>query len=273
MAKKKESGGAPKWMSTFADLSTLLMTFFVLMLSMANVDIKSFREMLGSIKEGFGVQLEQVGKYQATIPDQIDPSNLKPGEGEWLQRKDEDLYLEDIEDEHDEKTDEEKAAEIAKEKERKEQAEAAKEIQEAINQTQMGDMAEVQSGANGIRIRVKGALMFSAGQAALRPEARPFLDSLVQVLQKFEYNLLVEGHTDSSPISTAQFPSNWELSGDRASAVLRYLITWGIDPGRMTSVGLADNYPLDTNETEVGRAKNRRVEFVLTKKAFRPEID
>ncbi|MEW5722033.1 MAG: OmpA family protein [Thermodesulfobacteriota bacterium] len=146
------------------------------------------------------------------------------------------------------------------------------EIQQAINQTQMGQLAEVQMGARGIRIRVKGALLFDAGSAELRPQAKPFLDNLVLVLQKYPYFLLVEGHTDSTPISTPLFPSNWELSSHRAAAVLRYLMTWGIEPGRMTSVGLADNYPLDTNETTEGRAKNRRVEFVLTKQSFRPDI-
>jgi len=68
------------------------------------------------------------------------------------------------------------------------------------------------------------------------------------------------------------FPSNWELSGFRASAVLHYLIEQGIDAKRLASVGMADNYPLDSNDTAEGRAKNRRVEFVLAKQSFRPKI-
>jgi chemotaxis protein MotB len=133
-------------------------------------------------------------------------------------------------------------------------------------------MVEVLSGRNGIRVRVKGALLFDPGAAHLRAQAQPILDMLIKVLGQFGYYLLVEGHTDSTPISTSRFPSNWELSGDRASAVLRYLISKGVDPMRLTSVGLADNYPLSSNDTPEGRAKNRRVEFVLTKRAFRPEI-
>ena len=85
--------------------------------------------------------------------------------------------------------------------------------------------------------------------------------------------LLVEGHTDSVPITTERFPSNWELSGSRAAAVLRYLIGLGIDPKRLTCVGLADSYPIANNDTKQGRAANRRVEFVLTKQPFRPEIN
>jgi chemotaxis protein MotB len=133
-------------------------------------------------------------------------------------------------------------------------------------------MAEVQSGARGIRIRVKGALLFDPGAATVKSVATPFLDSLVQVMEKFDYFLLVEGHTDALPISTAMFPSNWELSSYRAASVLRYLIDHGIDPRRLTSVGLAANYPLAPNDTPEGRAANRRVEFLLTKQPFRAEI-
>lgn len=262
-------------MATFADLSTLLMTFFVLLLSMANMDIQSFKEMLGSIREAFGVRLDIQGQYEPTIPEQVE-IKLDPGEGEW-QDKSADLLAGDTESEmdkeFDEATDLEKAEEELKKKEKEELDQAVDDIKAAIEQTQMGDNVEVMAGPNGIRIRVKGALMFGPGSADLKPEARPFLDNLTLVLQKFPYNLLVEGHTDSSPISTARFPSNWELSGDRASAVLRYLITWGVDPLRMTSIGLADNYPLAPNDSPENMAKNRRVEFVLTKKSFRPEIE
>jgi chemotaxis protein MotB len=83
----------------------------------------------------------------------------------------------------------------------------------------------------------------------------------------------VEGHTDSVPISTDRFPSNWELSGARAAAVLRHLIDSRIDPRRLTCVGLADNFPLAANSSSEGRATNRRVEFVMTKTSFRPEIN
>ena len=250
-------------MATFADMSTLLLTFFVLMLSMSTMDLEKFREMLGSINQAFGVQFEQHGDFQAVMPKDL-TIQLDPGEGPWREM-DKDL-IDDLE----AKPTKEDLEKEQKEKEKKERQDAVKEIENAINQTQLGDLAEVMSGAHGIRIRVKGTLLFDAGSAILKNEAKPFLDSLVQVLEKFDYFLLVEGHTDSTPIATAQFPSNWELSGFRAAAVLRYLMTWGIPPDRLTSVGMADNFPLADNSTADGRAKNRRVEFVLTKKSLPP---
>ena len=137
----------------------------------------------------------------------------------------------------------------------------------------MGDMADIKNGSRGIRMRIKGALLFDPGKAALKKTALPLIDSLAEVLYKRGYYLLVEGHTDASPISTERFPSNWELSGARAAAVLRHLIVTGIDSKRLTCVGLADSYPLAENDSEQGRAENRRVEFVLTKQPFRPEIN
>ena len=272
MANKKQPAGAPKWMATFADMATLLLTFFIIMLSMANVDIQSFRDLLGSIRDAFGVTVEQHGQFQAVKPDEIDPSNLKPGLGEWEPRPDQ-LHEETEEPPLDEAEKKRIEEEKKQARELQERQKAVKDIQQAVKQIGQGKMAEVTMGRQGIRIRVKGKMLFDPGAAEIKDAARPFLDSLVMVLQKFDYHLLVEGHTDSSPIATARFPSNWELSGVRAAAVLRYLITWGIDPARMTCIGLADNYPIAGNKTAEGRARNRRVEFVLTKKPFRPEIN
>jgi chemotaxis protein MotB len=266
MAKKRIAKGAPKWMATFADMSTLLMTFFVLMLSMANIDIEKFREMLGSVKNAFGVSTKTHGSYQAVMDEKIDAVVI----GTTQQVKNDDKKkqgADDYEDEMSGAVAEAEAVEHAK------QEQAVSDIKRAIASTDIGDMAEIHSGKNGIRVRVKGALLFGAGEALLKATAKPFLDDLVVVLKKFRYYLLVEGHTDAIPISTNRFPSNWELSGARASAVLRHLIESNIDPRRLTSVGLADNFPLATNSTSEGRAKNRRVEFIMTREPFRPEIN
>jgi len=265
---KKKPAGSPRWMATFADLSTLLLTFFVIMLSMSTIDLEKFRDLLGSIKDAFGVQTKVTGEYQAASPEELESLKLDPGEGQWQQIKE--RYQEDAGEQE-----EEKETEAAREKKAEQEKldKAVEEIKTAVNRTRLGEQTEITRGLHGIRIRVKGALLFNAGQADLKEEAKPFLDHLVLVLEKFDYFLLVEGHTDSTPIATSKYPSNWELSGARASAVLRYLITWGIPPQRLTSIGLAELYPLASNDTAEGRAENRRVEFVLTKKPFRPAIN
>ena len=231
-------------MTTFADLSTLLLTFFIIMLSMANIDIQNFRDMLGSVKDAFGVQVKERGEYQAVVKE-VEKPKVKQ---------------------------EDPADDNVKTAEKTEREEASKDISDAIKQTNMGELAQVSMGSRGIRIRVKGKLLFDPAQANIKIQAKPFLDSLVKVMKKFKYFLLVEGHTDSSPISTDRFPSNWELSGARASSVLRYLTMKDIDQKRLASVALADIYPIALNKTKEGRMKNRRVEFVLTKQPFRTEI-
>jgi chemotaxis protein MotB len=243
-------------MTTFADLSTLLLTFFVLMLSMANIDIQKFRELLGSVKDAFGVQIHVKGDYQAAINEELIQKQTMAAKNTT------------------ESAPKSPSGAFSESSERfSDQQEAIDEIRNAINQTNMGEMADIRGGIRGIRMRIKGALLFDAGKAELRPQAFPLLNSLSDVMYRRDYYLLVEGHTDAIPISTERFPSNWELSGARAAAVLRHLIAEGIDSKRLTCVGLAASYPLADNDTEQGRAANRRVEFVLTKQPFRPEIN
>ncbi len=254
-SRKKQSKGAPKWMTTFADLSTLLLTFFVLMLSMANIDIQKFRELLGSVRDAFGVQFQEEGEYQAAVKEDLFQKQSTPSNQNTPETTNRSSAFIKISDDF------------------TGQEEAMDDIRTAISQTNMGDMADIRSGNRGIRMRIKGALMFDAGEAELKPQALPLMDSLADVLNRHGYYLLVEGHTDSVPITTERFPSNWELSGARAAAVLRHLIEVGIDAKRLTCVGLADSCPIAENSTLQGRAKNRRVEFVLTRNPFRQDIN
>ena len=126
---------------------------------------------------------------------------------------------------------------------------------------------EVETNAAKIIVRVPGATLFPPGKANLNKSARPVLDEVIRVVNKYpKYKIHIQGHTDDEPISTEMFPTNWELSAGRATAVLRYFIDRGAEPERMTATGYADTFPLARNDIEEGRARNRRVEFVLEKK-------
>ena len=135
----------------------------------------------------------------------------------------------------------------------------------------MSDAAEdtdmtVETSASKIVVRVPGASLFKPGEADLQLEARSLLDAVIKEVNKHpEYKIHIQGHTDDEPISTEKFPTNWELSSSRATAVLRYFVDKGAEPERMTATGYADTFPLGRNDTVPGRAKNRRVEFVLEK--------
>ncbi|WGI25571.1 OmpA family protein [Halomonas alkaliantarctica] len=121
----------------------------------------------------------------------------------------------------------------------------------------------VSQGREGVTLRIDTSLLFPSGQAVLTPRGQDVVESLIDVLSRFDGQISVEGHTDSVPISTARFPSNWELSSARAIAVVRHLERQGFNISRMRAVGYADTQPMEPNATADGRAANRRVELLL----------
>lgn len=247
MAEKKIKKGAPPWMATFADLSTLLMTFFVLLLSFSSMDVQKFRDMLGSIQTAFGVQLEERGQFQPIVKDKEDKT--KP----------------ETETKIDIQAPPPPPDQTAKQTEAESAAMAAQ-VQKLIQETDLSKDVELTKGPRGVRLRVKGGLFFNPGQAELKSTAKPFLNGVAKVLEKSKFYLIVEGHTDNLPIKTAVFPSNWELSAARATAVVRNLNQeGGISARRMAAIGFGPYYPLTSNRAAEGRAKNRRVEFIFTK--------
>lgn len=230
--------GAPAWMATFADMSTLLLTFFILLLSFANMDAQKFREMLGSVKDAFGVQKETFGDYMARSTTAMDFSASRGSQGE------------------------QKAGEQQGKDQQNPSMEQALSIIQAMFQ-ELGGAAEVSLDEEGVTVRIDGKLLFLSGSAELRSDAAVVMDRVASLLQKYTFDLFILGHTDSVPIETTQFPSNWELSGARASAALRYLVEHGLNPRRLVAVGFADSRPIDSNATPEGRSRNRRVEFLF----------
>jgi len=253
MPEKKVKKGAPPWMATFADLSTLLMTFFVLLLSFSTMDVQKFRDMLGSVQSAFGVQFQDRGIYQPVIQEPVKPSEAKPQE----QLIKEQLVPTPSRDEE-----KEVAAESAV---------MADQVKKLVEETRLADEVEILQGPRGVRLRVKGGLFFQPGQADLRTAAMPFLNGVAKILNKSKFYLIIEGHTDNLPIHTEVFPTNWELSAARATAVVRTLVQEGqISAKRLAAIGFGPYYPLESNRTPEGRRKNRRVEFIFTK--FSPRV-
>ena len=144
--------------------------------------------------------------------------------------------------------------------------ETSNDILSGMTQAAEDSPMSVETSRDKIVVRVPGASLFKSGGADLQRRARPLLDGVIKVVNKYpEYKIHIQGHTDDEPISTARFPTNWELSAARATAVLRYFIDRGSEPEKMTATGYADTFPIARNDTEFGRIKNRRVEFVLEK--------
>ncbi|GLS12733.1 chemotaxis protein MotB [Hydrogenophaga electricum] len=129
---------------------------------------------------------------------------------------------------------------------------------------QLGRDVEVLRSEQGVRLRINSELLFPSGTASLGESGRQALSQILPALKAEPLmRLTVEGHTDSTPIHTERFPSNWELSASRAAAVARYLIDQGIAPQHIEATGYADTRPIAAKENPVDRARNRRVELVL----------
>jgi chemotaxis protein MotB len=242
--------GAPSWMATMADMFSLLLTFFILLLSFSNMDLVKFRAMAESIQSALGVTSQtSVGVFN---------NNANPVDFDTVAHNSTlDMNL---------MGQAEQPAEKVVIKEISEHEHMASELAKVISEMGLEDTVTVKASSRGVLVQVQGQVFFAAGQADLKPDARPFLDEIARIIKGSPYNVSIEGHTDDSPIHTARFPSNWELSTTRAISALRYMVDrGGIDPHRLSSAGYADTRPVVPNDTAEHQRRNRRVEFVLFK--------
>ncbi|MFT7860052.1 MAG: flagellar motor protein MotB [Sulfurimonas sp.] len=235
MAKKKKCPECekclPAWLAAFGDLMSLLLCFFVLLLSMSSMDAKKVSEAIGSLSGAMSV-LE--GGTQTEI------SKKRIQESTPIETRDE-------------------TSEVVN---RLQQAIAdANEMQER----QQGPEITLEEAQEGFVIKLPVALLFKAGSAAIdNQDALLFLKRISLLIDEMpnDMEVSVQGHTDSSgPGVNSPFRDNWELSTARAIAVLKELAIDGVDPKRMNATGYAEFQPVATNATRIGREKNRRVEL------------
>lgn len=284
--KKKAAAGAPAWMATFADLSTLLMCFFVLILSFSEMNVQKYKQIVGSMREAFGVQREVFAKEapqgmsfvaQEFSPGKPDPSplNIVQQQTTFEQKPLVDVRTEGRPDTETprnsdgfQKSENEPGALDAKSVSEQEQEARTRMDAERLRfalreEIQKGQVEVTQDGSRvTISIRERGS--FPSGQATLIEPFTPVLRKIGQALETIPGTLLVSGHTDNVPIATDRFRSNWELSAARAVTVVHKLIEAGkVEPQRLTVEGYADTRPVDTNATAEGRARNRRVEITI----------
>jgi len=221
--KKCPPVGAPAWMCTFADMMSLLLCFFVLLLSFANMDETKFEMVAGSLEQAFGSQRER--------PLLGDPAGQNMISMEFP-GKPIDLTVQ-------------------------------VRIIQSMEQEVKDGLIEVEEDENGVTVRVKESVAFDSGRAAIKPQFKTVLDKLGKLFVKMNVDIEVSGHTDNMPLKKKDdFSSNWGLSTARAVNVVEYWVkNYKIPASRLSAVGYADGHPLVSNDTVFGRAKNRRVEF------------
>ncbi|MFY3135456.1 OmpA/MotB family protein [Achromobacter xylosoxidans] len=134
---------------------------------------------------------------------------------------------------------------------------------ESLGLADLGSSVDVIINEQSVSFRISNELLFPSGQATLSPSGLEVIKRLAAILNKNDYQVSVEGHSDPVPIQTRQFASNWELSSSRATSVLRELVRDGVAGNRLRAVGYAETRPIESNDTAAGRAANRRVELIM----------
>ena len=288
--------GLPAWLATFADLMSLLMCFFVLLLSFSEMDVQKYKQVAGSMKDAFGVQNEinvkDIPKGTSVIAQEFSPGRpdptvvnevrqkttdsnrntldtrvAEPGEAEKGKGEDDAQKGEEEEppkDEKDLEAEEAKRLLVEQLKELIEQTERdAKRIAEALDEEIKAGKVEVNNAGRNITIRVLEN-SFPPGSATIDPGYIPILDKARTTLKDVNGKIAVEGHTDNLPIATKEFRSNWDLSSERALAVAHELLKNKVLPNsRFMVSGYAETRPIAKNDNDQNRSKNRRVEIVI----------
>lgn len=269
--------GLPAWVMTFADLMSLLMCFFVLLLSFSEMDVMKFKRLAGSMSQAFGVQQKfkanDPPKGTSIIAQEFSPGKPAPTPLNEIWQKTTDLSKSSLEvacqdmgsSNIGESGDAQKLLVVDKIRDLVgETEENAIELATALSKEIAAGVIEVETEGRRIIVRVKEHGSFESGSATLSPNFKPVLRIIQDVLKESDGNIVVEGHTDDRPIATAQFRSNWALSSARAVSVAHGLFADGsIDEDRFTVTGYAATRPLVSHSTTAGRARNRRVEVVV----------
>ena len=265
--QQEESGGA-KWIMTFADLMSLLMCFFVLLLSFAELDVMKFKAIAGSMKLAFGVQREikaiEVPKGTSIIAQEFSSGKPDPSVVKEIRQQttDEDKQTLEFTDALAQE-DGDSANDADGEKESETEADARRLVEALQQEVDKGMIQiETQGAAIVVRIREKGS--FPSGAARFTTAFAPVLSKLRNALDNVEGNIAVAGHTDDIPIKTTLYRSNWDLSSARAVSVLHALLEDGeLSPVRFVVEGHGEAHPLVPNDTAENRAQNRRVEITI----------
>ena len=267
MAKKKEEEapkGSPAWMATFSDLMNLLLCFFVLLFSMSSIDEVKQEKVAASFNQMFSVfeggaqaigdgMLISNGVSQLNELDDFINSTGRLDDGS--------VVSEDVA-----SSDSTAAAQEILEEAQMEESEAlAEAVEEALEERDMEDEVEVQFTAQYVQLTLKGALLFDSGSVLLKDEAKPVLDQVGLILERYaEGTIEIEGHTDNVPMSGAKYSNNDELSSGRALSVFDYILSvTNLNPAAIKHAGRGEYMPVADNSTPEGRMKNRRVEIKI----------
>lgn len=269
MAKCKEEqppAGAPAWMATFSDLMNLLLCFFVMLFAMSTVEESKLQEFVAAMNNTFSIfdgganaigdgilvsngvsQLNELDQYinstgktadSSTDGDNLEEFELNPEAQETLE-------------------------EFLEEEKLKQNEVISEGIEEALNESKIGDEVELSFTAQYVQLTMNGALLYDSGSADLKADAEQVLDKVGIILERYGTGIIeIVGHTDNVPQSGSLYADNEELSSARALSVFYYLSeNTFLDPVNLRHAGMGERVPVADNSTPEGRSRNRRVEI------------
>lgn len=224
---EENSSGSPAWMTTFGDLMTLLLVFFVLLYSFSVIDLQKFQGFMSALQNQLGVM---EGGKTVSQSDLLDEGM----QGEYFNPSQTNL------------------------------SRVYQNMQGYISENDLENKVSVEMTKRGLVIRMTGEILYDIGEAIIKPTGKDVLDEIGKNIEGINNNVKVDGHTDNLPINNSQYPSNWELSTARAVKVIKYFIeNRDVNPARLSAAGYSKYRPLKKNINPKNRAVNRRVEVVI----------
>lgn len=245
---QRQSDNHERWLVSYADFITLLFAFFVVMYALSSVNEGKYRVLSASLIGAFGSKamapaapplprkLPQLSLQRELPPPVVKRVDPQSGQREQMRA-------------------------------------IAQDILKVLDALVRDGQVKVTQSNRGIAVEINASVLFASGQAQLRADSGRALQQVARVLGTTPHSIAVEGYTDDDPISTSQFPSNWELSAARASSVVRLFIDNGVAAERLSAVGYGPNRPMMPNDTPEGRARNRRVTVMILAEAPGEVID
>ncbi|MEH6566128.1 MAG: flagellar motor protein MotB [Halopseudomonas sp.] len=265
MDGEDDKPGIPAWVMTFADLMSLLMCFFVLLLSFSEIDAQKFKQIAGELSKAFGVQRE--------VPTLDIPMGTSPIFDNFSPGKPEPTPVDTVRQQTSEEAPQLETLREALESELQQQVTETTEQQIDTSVDALRDVleSELQEGRiqlehdrKRIVIRVEEKGSFPSGSADMTADFEDMLDKVADVIARLPGEITIEGHTDNIPIHTSRFQSNWDLSAARASSVANALLIGdAVQAERLKVQGYAETRPRASNEWPDTRALNRRVEIII----------
>ncbi|MCK5829996.1 MAG: flagellar motor protein MotD [Methylococcales bacterium] len=251
-----EQDNHERWLVSYADFITLLFALFVVLYAISSKNEAKYETLADALSDAFS------GEHQSTpikvvdpIPIGAEPTTIKPiildnplvsvEEGNIQRALSEEIL-----------------------KERRMLQMVAEQFEDVLQPYVDNDLVKVKRNDFWIELEMNSELLFLSGEAELSSKANPVLKKISDVVRRMPNVINIEGHTDNMPIKTFEFPSNWELSSARATAVVREFISNGIAPKRLSAIGYGEFHPVADNNSNKGRIKNRRVSLVLMSQAF-----